>query len=99
MIYYSLSGYGKTVHVIHLTDGDMWSQAMSGIGYLGDRPSKLLFPACDHILADDIKFHTDEVLYKIRGEIVRLLDEAFSKKAGWNGNRYSAKLGYATIRA
>jgi crotonobetainyl-CoA:carnitine CoA-transferase CaiB-like acyl-CoA transferase len=54
---------------------------MSGIGYLGDRPSKLPFPACDHLLADDSKFHTDEALYKIRGEIGRLLDEAFSKKS------------------
>jgi formyl-CoA transferase len=103
VIYYSLSGYGKTVPVIHRAGGDMWNQAMSGIvsllGYPGGRPSMPPFPACDHLLTDDPKFNTDEALYKIREEIGRLLDEAFSKKPGRNGSRYSAKLGCVAIHA
>jgi hypothetical protein len=83
--------------------GDMWNQAMSGIvsllGYPGGRPSMPPFPACDHLLTDDPKFNTDETLYKIREEIGRLLDEAFSKKPGRNGSRYSAKLGCVAIHA
>jgi crotonobetainyl-CoA:carnitine CoA-transferase CaiB-like acyl-CoA transferase len=52
IIYCSFYGYGETGPVAHRAGGDMWSQAMTGIvsllGYPGQAPQMLPFPACDH---------------------------------------------------